>query len=122
MGGHSSGPGRFPGLDAVVRRRPNDQHLPTFGDETEESDGDARSAETRPKGDRREHGLLQQDAPAAFEAIHSSDPVDPFVLAYGREKRCREGGRACVGNSSHLSFARIGSTVERAQPVGRIVL
>ena len=59
LGGHAAGPGRLPGMDAMVRGRPHDEDLPAIGDEAEEPDGDARPAASRPEGHRREHDLLQ---------------------------------------------------------------
>jgi len=76
LGGHAAGPGRLPGVDAVVRGRADDQHVPAVGDEAQESDGDARSAATRAEGDRRQHAVLQQDVRAAPQAEHLADSID----------------------------------------------
>jgi len=51
LGRHASGPGRVPGVDAVVRRRADDQHVPAVGHQAQESDGDARPAAARAEGD-----------------------------------------------------------------------
>jgi len=58
LGGHAAGPGRLPGVDAVVRGRADDQHVPAVGDETQESDGDAGPTSARAEGDRRQHAVL----------------------------------------------------------------
>jgi len=41
LGGHATGPGRLPRVDAVVRRSADNQHVPAVGDQAQESDGDA---------------------------------------------------------------------------------
>lgn len=63
-------------MDAVVRGRVDDEHVPAVGHEAEKSDGDARSTTSRPEGDWREHGLLQQDVRVASEAEHAADSLD----------------------------------------------
>jgi len=61
----------------VVRGRPDDQHVPAVGDQTQEPDGDAGSAAARSEGDRRQHVVLQQDVRAASQAKHSPDYLEP---------------------------------------------
>jgi len=58
LGGHATGLGCLPRVDAVVRGRADDQHVPAVGDQTQESDGDAGPAPARAEGDRRQHAVL----------------------------------------------------------------
>jgi len=76
LGGHAAGPGRLPGVDAVVRGRADDQHVPAVGDQAQESNGDAGLAAARAEGDRRQHAVLQQDVRAASQADHPADSID----------------------------------------------
>jgi len=63
-------------VDAVVRGRAHDQHVPAVGDEAQEPDGDARPAAARAEGDRRQHAVLQPDVRAASAAQHAPDSID----------------------------------------------
>jgi len=76
LGRHAAGPGRVPGVDAVVRGRADNQHVPAVGDQTQEPDGDAGLAATCPEGDRRQHAVLQQDVRAASQAEYPADSLE----------------------------------------------
>ena len=61
--------GRFPSLDAVVRRRAHVQHVPAVGDEAAQSQGVAGAAAPRTAGRRRQPSLL----PAAVRRATETD-------------------------------------------------
>jgi len=84
LGRHAAGSGRLPGVDAVVRGRAHDQHVPAVGHQTQEPDGDARSAAARAEGDRRQHAVLQQDVRAASEAEYPSDSIEGATSRHRR--------------------------------------
>ena len=76
LGRHAAGSGRLPRVDAVVRGRAHDQHVPAVGHQTQEPDGDARPAAARAEGDRRQHAVLQQDVRTAPQAEYPSDSIE----------------------------------------------